>query len=315
MDLKQLEYFVHVAELGSFTKAASQLSVAQPALSRQVRLLEVELRQTLLLRNGRGVSTTEAGKRLLAHGRGILQQVERAKQEVEDLKGAPVGHVVVAAPPTVGRIFAATLVREFKTRFPRATIGIVEGLSTYILEWLAMGRVDIGLVHNPLPSPAVETQPLIEEQLYLIGPDTRRRSKSARPKGARIDGAIGPPLALRELPQYPLIIPSRPHAIRMFVETHLVNAGLKINVACEVDAVPAILDLVQQGGGYAVLSLNAIRGNELRGRFLPRPIVKPKLLSVLALATPAQRPLTPLSRRAIELIRELAPRRLAVESS
>jgi len=79
MDLKQLEYFVRVAELGSFTRASIALDVAQPALSRQVRLLEVELRQSLLVRNGRGATPTEAGKLLLEHGRGILHQVERAR--------------------------------------------------------------------------------------------------------------------------------------------------------------------------------------------------------------------------------------------
>ena len=73
MDLKQLEYFVRVAELGSFTRAAQVLGVAQPALSRQVRLLEVELRQNLLVRNGRGATPTEAGQLLLEHGRGILE--------------------------------------------------------------------------------------------------------------------------------------------------------------------------------------------------------------------------------------------------
>ena len=79
MDLKQIEYFVRVAELGSFTRAAVVLNIAQPALSRQVRLLEVELRQNLLVRNGRGAIPTEAGKVLLEHGRGILHQVERAR--------------------------------------------------------------------------------------------------------------------------------------------------------------------------------------------------------------------------------------------
>ncbi|MEN9624294.1 MAG: HTH-type transcriptional regulator CynR, partial [Pseudomonadota bacterium] len=82
MDLKQLEYFVRVAELGSFTRAAQALNIAQPALSRQVRLLEVELRQNLLVRNGRGASPTQAGQLLLEHSRGILHQVERAREEM-----------------------------------------------------------------------------------------------------------------------------------------------------------------------------------------------------------------------------------------
>src|SRR5512144_417804 len=101
MDLKQLEYFVNVVDLGGFSRAARLLDVAQPAISRQVRSLEVELRQTLLLRNGRGAVPTEAGKRLLAHARGILQQVERARREIDEVKGAPVGPVVVGFPPTL----------------------------------------------------------------------------------------------------------------------------------------------------------------------------------------------------------------------
>src|SRR5664279_1143758 len=91
MDLKQLELFVTVADLGGFSRAARLLGVAQPAISRQVRSLEVELRQNLLVRNGRGASPTEAGKRLLAHARGILQQVDRARAEVDEIRGAPVG--------------------------------------------------------------------------------------------------------------------------------------------------------------------------------------------------------------------------------
>ena len=93
MDLKQLGYFAHVAELGSFTKAAALLSVAQSALSHQVRQLEVELKQTLLIRNGRGVAPTDAGKRLLGHARGILMQVERARDDLAESRGAPVGNV------------------------------------------------------------------------------------------------------------------------------------------------------------------------------------------------------------------------------
>ena len=136
MNLKQLEYFVHVAELGSFTRAAEHLSIAQPALSRQVRQLEIELRQNLLTRNGRGVAPTDAGRRLLEHGRGILHQVARAREDLEEMRGAPLGHVTLGVPPTVGRLVTATLVEEFRQRFPKATLGIVEGLSVNVTEWL-----------------------------------------------------------------------------------------------------------------------------------------------------------------------------------
>jgi LysR family transcriptional regulator, nitrogen assimilation regulatory protein len=298
VDLKQIEYFVHVAELGSFTKAASLLSIAQPALSRQVRSLEVELEQTLLYRNGRGVSPTEAGKRLLAHGRGILQQVERARQEVEDVRGAPVGRVVLGVPPTVGKMLAVPLVAEFQARFPRATLGIVEGLTTYVTEWLLMGRVDVALLHNPVASPALTLAPLMEEQLCLIGPAGRGKPRPHVP------------VRVRDLPSFPLIIPSRPHAFRMQVDTQLANLGLKANVALEIDGVPAMLDLVHQGYGYAVLPANRVCVDNQRRAFVTRPIVEPRLASTLALATSAQRPTTPLSRHTLELLGSFVPRTL-----
>jgi LysR family transcriptional regulator, nitrogen assimilation regulatory protein len=298
MDLKQIEYFVHVAELGSFTKAASLLSIAQPALSRQVRSLEVELEQTLLYRNGRGVSPTEAGKRLLAHGRGILQQVERARQEVEEVRGAPVGRIVLGLPPTVGKMLAVPLVAEFQARFPRATLGIVEGLTTYVTEWLLMGRVDVALLHNPVASPALTLSPLMDEQLCLIGPAGRGKPRSHAP------------VRMRDLPGYPLIIPSRPHAFRMQVDTQLANLGLKANVALEIDGVPAMLDLVHQGYGHAVLPANRVRIDNLQRAFVTRPIVEPRLASTLTLAISAQRPMTPLTRQTLELLGSCVPRTL-----
>src|SRR5512137_2280621 len=167
VDLKQLEYFLNVVDLGGFSRAARLLGVAQPAISRQVRSLEVELRQNLLVRNGRGATPTEAGKRLLAHARSILQQVERARREVDDVKGAPVGHVVIGLPPTLARVLTAPIVRESRRRFPRATVSIAEGLSTHIHEWVVVGRADVGVLYNPVPSPAVDLSPLLEEDLCL----------------------------------------------------------------------------------------------------------------------------------------------------
>ena len=310
MDLKQLSYFVHVADLGSFTRASAILKIAQPALSRQVRQLEVELRQTLLNRNGRGVTLTEAGKRLLEHGRGILHQVERAREDLEEMRGAPVGHVAIGMPPTVGRILSAALVGEFGKRFPKATLGIVEGLSTYVAEWLSSGRIDIGLIYNPTPSPLIDTMPLVAEPMYLIGPAAPRRSRRGGQSAAAGIPAIGAPVALKELARFGLVVPSRPHAVRMFVESRLAAIGQRINVAWEIDGIPAILDLVARGHGYAVLSLNAIRNDRLRSQLLPRPIVRPRLVTSLAIATPAQRPLTPLAKKVAELVREIAPREL-----
>lgn len=304
MDLKQLEYFVHVAEFGSFTRAAAFLCVAQPALSRQVRSLEVELRQPLFQRNGRGVTLTEAGKRLMAHGRGILQQVERAKQELEDQRGAAAGQIVVGLPPSVSRTIAVPLVQAFRDRFPRATLAIVEGMSTYILECLNIGRVDCGVVYNAVPAPTVDLAPLLDEPLVLV---SSRSGKERR--------LVGPPVTLAALADYPLVIPSRPHSVRMRVETAVAGVGGKVQVALEIESVPTILTLVREGYGYAVLPLNAIRSSADEQHFLARPIVKPRLSSSLWLATSAQRPRGPLLQRSIELTRELVLRHYETQQS
>ena len=298
MDLKQLEYFVHVAELGSFTRAASFLSIAQPALSRQVRSLEVELRQSLFERNGRGVTLTEAGTRLLAHGRGILQQVERARLDMEDHRGAATGRLVIALPPSVSRTLTSPLVRAFRQRFPKATLSVVEGLSTYVLEWLAIGRVDCAVVYNVAPSAAIDLVPVLDEQLYLV---------SARPKElkGRERKLVGPAVTLAEVAEHELVIPSLPHSIRMLLETALANEGRKARVAMEVESVPAILDLVQQGEAHAVLALNAIQASGNADAFFVRPIRKPKMTTTLWIATSSQRHRGPLIDQSTALVKEL----------
>lgn len=293
MDLKQLEYFVHVAEMGSFTRAAAFLQVAQPALSRQVRTLEVELRQPLLDRNGRGVTLTEAGKRLLAHARGILQQVERARDDLEDQRGAATGRLSIALPPSVSRTLTAPLVKAFREQMPRANLSVVEGLSAYALEWLVIGRVDGAVVYNVTPSPAIELQPLLDEPLYLVSPRPAR--------GA----AIGRPVALREVAERDLVIPSRPHSMRMLLEAALAAEGCRAKVALEIESIPAILDLVLQGGCHAVLGENAIRTSGQPAAFQLRPIGPPPLVATLWLATSAQRPRGPLIDQGTALVTRL----------
>ena len=298
MDLKQLDYFVHVAELGSFTRAAAYLQVAQPALSRQVRSLEVELRQPLLDRNGRGVTLTEAGKRLLAHARGILQQVQRARDDLEDQRGAATGRLVLALPPSVSRSLTGPLVQAFREQLPRASLSVVEGLSAYALEWLAIGRVDAAVVYNVTPSPAIDLQPLLDEPLFLV---------SARPPRAR---RVGDAVPLRELADTPLVIPSRPHSMRMLLETALAAEGRRARVALEIESVPAILDLVRQGGCHALLADNAVRGSGQPEAFQLRPIAPP-LVATLWMATSAQRPRGPLIERATTMVQALLQQRAA----
>jgi LysR family transcriptional regulator, nitrogen assimilation regulatory protein len=293
MDLKQIEYFVRVAELGSFTRASALLGIAQPALSRQVRLLEVELRQNLLVRNGRGATPTEAGKTLLEHGRGILHQVERAREDLGRVRGALAGRVAVGMPTSVAKVLTVPLIRAFQQRMPEASLSISEGLSVALHESLTVGRLDIALLYNPLPAPDMVLTELLQEDLVLV------QHESLRSKSSKTSKAI----SLRELAAVPLIIPTRPNALRTLVETELSAAGQRATIALEIDGVAAMLDLVADNAGAAILPANAVRTAAHPEHYSMRPITG--LRSRLSLATSAQRPAT-LTQQAVQtLIGEL----------
>lgn len=294
MNLRQLETFVRVAELGSFSQAARVLGMAQPALSRQVRALEADLRDTLLLRNGRGVVLTEAGRRLFEHGVAMLQLAQRARDELSSQRDAPTGRIVIGLPPSLSRSLTLPLIDAFKRELPRARLAVVEGLSAHIAEWIATGRVDLGLLHNPQPQAALEIEPLRQEALHLV---------SARPGRGK---AVGPAIALRELSAQPLILPESSHAIRKLLDTQAALAGVQLDIAWEVSSIPAIIDLVIAGYGAAVLTEPMVAASGRAGALQRRALAEPPLATVLCLAQPARKRATPLRRRALALLRELA---------
>jgi LysR family nitrogen assimilation transcriptional regulator len=296
MDLKQLEYFVRVAELGSFTRAAQVLGIAQPALSRQVRLLEVELRQNLLVRNGRGATPTEAGQMLLEHGRGILHQVERAREELGRVRSGLSGRVALGLPPSVARVLTVPLTRAFRLKMPQAQLSISEGLSSAMQENLQNGRLDIAVLYNPSKLPGIELHPLLEEELLLV---------QARPPGLQEDPPP-PPITLKEVASLPLVIPTRPNAIRMHVESEMAAQGCRPHIALEIDGVSAILDLVADGAGHAILSRNAVMRSVRPSAYTVRTIHEPPVRIALASAISSLRPSTLTQQSTLELVEQTA---------
>ncbi|MBB1091424.1 LysR family transcriptional regulator [Rhodopseudomonas palustris] len=294
MNLKQLEYFMRVAELGSFSKAASMLDIAQPALSRQVRGLETELQQQLFLRNGRGVALTEAGRRLFDHSVGIMQMVAHAREDLGASRDAPIGRVTIGLPPSIGRQLTLPLIDRFKRELPAARLAIVEGLSSHIVEWVTTGRADVGLVYNPEALSGIEITPLLQEPLGLV---------SRAPKGKR--GKAAGTLPLKELSNYPLIVPERVHAMRRLLETQAALAGVKLDIAWEVSSVPSIIELVCAGYGHAVLTASGVAASPRAAELSVRKLIDPAATSALCLAVSATRRPTPLAQYAMRLLSEL----------
>ena len=296
MDLKQLEYFITVAELGSFTRASEALGVAQPALSRQIRLLEVSLRQNLLIRNGRGAVPTDAGKLLLDHARGILHQLARAKEELLHLRGGLTGRVALGLPPSLARALTVPLTRAFRREMPDAQLTIREGLSTSMQEEILNARLDIALLYNGLNSTGLITEHLINEELVYV---------SARPSGL-MEEPQELYVQMNEIAAQPLVIPSRPNAIRMHVEAAFLGLGLTPNITLEIDGVPAILDLVADGAGNAILTRHAVSSSIRPSVYKTRMIRSPSLSIEVVLATSSKRPTTHIQRQTIELLKRIA---------
>ncbi len=290
MDLKQIEAFVRVAELGSFTRAALALNMAQPALSRQVRQLEVQLRQTLLVRNGRGATPTEAGKLLLAHGRGILHQVTLAQQELGTARGALAGRVCIGLPPSLSRLIAVPLAHAFAQQLPQAQLSLIEGFSVRMAEALRLGELDLALLYNPTPGTEWQVTPLHEDALVLISAATS--GKASRQ-----------PITLAQLARLPLILPSRPNAFRLLIDQQLLALGCQAQLALEVDGLNAILSLVKEGMGHAVLPAYTLDSLDHPRAFTTRRIISPRLASQLALVRCTRRPSTATQDQAAQVLK------------
>jgi LysR family nitrogen assimilation transcriptional regulator len=290
MNLDQLATFVRVAEHGSFSKAALVLGVAQPSLSRQVRALETELHEALLLRHGRGVQLTEAGRELLEHCHAILHLVTQAKDGLAARRDEPVGQITVAMTPTLARQHTLPLIRAFRDEMPKARLAVIEGFSAHITEWLISGRADLGLVYNPEPLPALDIHPLREGRLFLVSP------LSEAPKGA---------VTVLQLARFPLVMPERGHTFRKLMESTAAMAGVQLRVEWEVSSVPVILDLVRAGLGHAALGEDAILPSQGLERLAVTPIVRPEVRFTLCLVTPAQRRATLLRHRTAALLEKL----------
>jgi LysR family nitrogen assimilation transcriptional regulator len=307
MDLKQLEYFVRVAELGSFTRASIALGIAQPALSRQIRLLEVELRQNLLTRNGRGALPTEAGNLLLKHGRGILHQVDVAREALGAVRGALAGRVSIGLPPSLSRLITVPLIRAFRERLPQAHLTLTEGFSVLMYEGLRVGNLDMAVLYNAAHSPDVEITSLHIEELVLISKKANENvaARAAPQKRQSRHALQRPSICLTDVADLPLILPSRPNAFRILIEAEMIAINRKPLITLEIDGLNAILSLVKEGMGHAVLPSYTLSNFDDPSSFTLRSIAAPRIMSELALVRSTRRPSTETQKTAVEVVKSV----------
>jgi LysR family nitrogen assimilation transcriptional regulator len=291
MDLKQLEYYVTVVEKGSFSRAAIALNLAQPSVSRQIALLEQELGQRLLERTGRGVTATEAGLALLGHARVMIDSAAQAKFQIKEMSTEPTGKIVLGLPHRVASSLSVPLIDAFRKQLPRAMISVVEGLSLSLREGLISGRIDMGLLFDPAPTPLLSYETLMSEKLLLVTPQSFTLKKQ---------------VSLSDLTQFQMILPAAPNPIRSLVDAVLLPKKIVLNVIAEVGAVHTALQLVAHGVGCAILPESAIpQSDTLKTKINSAHIGPPAMWTTLVLAIPTSGPMNRLQQETAKLLRQI----------
>jgi LysR family transcriptional regulator, nitrogen assimilation regulatory protein len=259
MDEHQLRCFLAIAELGSVSRAAARIDIAQPTLSTILLRLEDEVGVRLFNRGSRGVAATEAGRIFQEHARNILKAMQRARDEIRQPDSFAATTVSVGLPSSLSMLVGARLVVAARERLGGVALYLGEALSGHIRDWLEKGEIELAILHEVDALRHLSVRRLGTEEIFLIGPPDR----------------FGPPdrlgVAPGEIPfpgadAQPLILPGRRHALRQFVDRTALARGSMLEVAIEIDSLPHIKTLIAAGHGYSILSHATVRDELAAGR-------------------------------------------------
>jgi LysR family nitrogen assimilation transcriptional regulator len=271
MTLTQLVNFVRVVELQSFSKAAAMVRIAQPALSRQVRALELELGARLLTRHSWGVTPTPSGEVLAEHARSLVREIEAAKDAVHAIASEPRGPVSLGVPASLAPTLLPALSGSLKANYPELKPHLVDSFSSSIHQRLVAGELDIAVLYEDRALGPVIASPLVRENLVLVGPPA---------------GEVDPAWTSAEVLEHlPMILPGRSNRLRARLYD-VPGEGPK-NIVVEVDSLPAIIQMVERGIGYSILSYSAVAAEAQDGKLAVHDLRSPPLTRTLLLARPA----------------------------
>lgn len=293
--LRQIQAFLAVAELGTFTKAAERLRMAQPALSQLVRELEHELGIRLFDRTTRRVELTEGGREFQGASAKIVHDLDLAIQNANDLAERRRGKITVAAPPLLAAAILPEAIAEMRERFPGVQVAVLDARTDTIIEAVRTSRADCGLGTFATVEDGIERMPMARDQLMLFC------SPGSRFAAARIDW--------RELQGEPLITLTRDSGIRLLVEVAYETVGIPLVPAYEVAQITTALALVEARLGVAVLPTYAQAAAPHR-RVVARPLSNPVIARDIVMIRPSGRSPSP-ALTAFEAVLRRYARRLA----
>lgn len=279
MNLKQLKYFLAIAECGTFLKAAEKVFVAQSALSHQIALLEDELGTMLFHRSRRGVTLTEAGDVLMAHARSILRQVEDAKASLTSLTDSPAGKVTFGIPHSVSNALALPLLQMIRKDLPRIHLELTEELTGNLIRQLHAGQIHMAILFDDGSLEDFISQPLLTEKLSLIVPADHPLDHAS--------------ITLHEALGMPLILPAQPHGVRPLIEQAAANAGFaEPNVVADISSISILRTSLIAGMGCTLLPVMPLNNEIQQGLLRSIAIVEPELSRTVTLCRSSHIPMS-----------------------
>ena len=290
MNLQQLRMFLRVGELGSLSKVAHRLRVAQPALSRQMKLLQDEIGVPLFKRHRHGMRLTPEGEEFMRRLGGVIRQIDQAVEDVRSAKGKPAGRASLGVVPTISSLLAARLVARVAADYPGISLRIVEGYDGHLVDWLQAGEIDAAIIYGPNAGLRLDVEELLTEDLFLVGPPASNLADDT-------------PLSMASVSQYPLVLPSKPHGLRAVVEGAAAKARVKLVVRFEADSFRVLKELVERGLGYTTLPVSSFLQERLQGRLKCAPILE-SLARQLMMALPLDAPISRATRTVVDLAQQ-----------
>lgn len=305
MDLRRLEIFAKVAELGSFSRAAEALFLTQPTVSEHIRALEDELGVQLLDRLGRGATPTRAGQLFLGYVSRILGLAREARQAIDQFQGRMSGELVVGGSTIPGEYLLPAWIGEFKAKYPDISITLLIGDSRQVTEWIEDGRVELAIVGARPASRTVESRELMTDELVVVVP--AGHAWSARES-----------VALADLRDEPMIVRERGSGSRDATERALAAVGLDLGafrVAGEMGSTQAIKQGVRAGLGVSLISKRAVL-DECRSQVLHCVKVRDlRVARAFHLVTHRDRSRSPLAIAFLEFLESACPREASQDAT
>lgn len=267
MNLRALRYFVAIADAGSLTAAATAISIAQPALTRQLRELEADLGAQLFQRTPRGVLLTQAGVTLYESAQRMLAEAARVRLNLSQRQDTTSTPVALGASPTLARLILPSLFENCQHAISGVKLRAREAFTPALLDWLERGMIDMAIVTNPEAGRALALHPLLSEPFALVSHTSLK---------------LEPAVSVSQLTRVPVLMTSLHRAI---VEKQLIPLGGRLNVQAEMDSVDSIRELVLRGHCATIMPVSVFNEQRATRTLRMSEVSGVQLSRLLVLAT------------------------------